>query len=486
MRTLENKRAIDAQKINEVFILNGRDEMSDILFGLQYYLDENKNPQINNLLEMIRKDLLQGKSRGAGRTGMTAEIAFALLVARNGKMADYAWLEWILYNDRTFRALLGDSAFNPLPSYDETTIHQNLQKISKETIREFDKALLKLAVREGFEKGGKLRGDSFVCETNIHRPSENTLLYDCARVIIRWSLKISGEKLCKWQQCESLLKKIKANSRSIGISRRSKNSKKEPRIKKLYRELFDKMKYLIKKTFLDSRVNKSFLNMQISAELPVNPTKYDELALIIVIANKIMDMAHRRVFLNEKIENKEKILSIFEIHTELIIRGKYPVSIEFGHKIFLHQSESKFIIDYSVMKKSATDESMLTPSLIWIKENFKELIFDTGSYDKGFNAKEENVLLKSLLKNVVIAKRGKLTVEECEREHSADFIKIRLWRAGIESLISSLARGNGMALCPDKGLKNFEKFIGVCVLARNIQTFGAYLRQREAAKKQAA
>lgn len=480
MRLLDEGLSLGIKNISEIVILKTRDEMSDILFGLQYFLDEKRNTGLKSLLEMIRKDLTKGKSDKVGRKGMPAQTALALYILRKGTNKDYAALEWAFHNDKTFRELLGDSMFNPLPEYDETTIHQNLQKINNKTIRKINKTIVKMAIKEGFEKGGKIRGDSFVCQTNIHRPSENTLLLDCARVIIRLSIELSGLKLCEWQQHESLLKKIKANSHNIGKSRRSKSSKKEPRIKVLYRELFGRIKYLINKTFLDLKVAEAYMKMKQTADLPEKISRYDELSFVIILAEKIMDMANRRIFLNEKIENREKIFSIFELHTELINRGKFPVSIEFGHKIFLHQSESKFIIDYSVMEKGATDASVLNPSLVWIKENFKELIFNVGAYDKGFNSKpEDNELLKSLLKKVVISKRGKLTDEEKEIEHSKEFIKTRLWRAGIESLISSLSRGNGMALCPDKGLKNYQKHIGGCVAARNIQTLGGYLKQRE-------
>lgn len=229
---------------------------------------------------------------------------------------------------------------------------QNKKKLKGKTISAIDNAVIACSKKCGFERGGNLRGDSFVCKSNIHYPSESSILFDCGRVL---------------------------------------------------------------------------------------------------------------VLINES----RKI-------SETIIGRQFPVAIEFGRKIFLNQSESGFIVDWDIMKPGATDAEMIEPSIEKIKKNHS-LTFKCCSYDKGFHAPENQKRPPKIFQTVVIPKKGKCNKEESEREHLRKFIRLGLWRAGIESLISSLVRGNGMGLRPDRGLENYRKYIAGCVLARNLQKFGEYL-----------
>ena len=109
-----------------------------------------------------------------------------------------------------------------------------------------------------------------------------------------------------------------------------------------------------------------------------------------------------------------------------------------------------------------------------LTENYG-LKINIGSYDKGFYFKECYGDLKPYLDEIIIAKKGKPTKESKEREGTELFKANRMWRAGIESLISSLVRGNGLGLCPDKGFENYKKYVAGCILARNLQTLGTLL-----------
>ena len=136
------------------------------------------------------------------------------------------------------------------------------------------------------------------------------------------------------------------------------------------------------------------------------------------------------------------------------------------------------------MNKGETDEKVILPMLKDLKENYG-LKINIGSYDKGFYFKECYEDLKPYLDEVVIAKKGKPTKESKEREEKELFKKNRMWRAGIESLISSLVRGNGLGLCPDKGFESYKKYVAGCILARNLQTLGTILlkAKKKKAKK---
>ena len=474
MRKMYTEETLWSTPKKEIKILKSRHELSYVLPGLIHILEERRD-----IIEQVHKDLTAGKSNKKGREGMPAVMALTLLVVRNTIQGNYAELEWMLHNDKTLLALLGDNPINPIKLYDEKTIHQNLNKISFATIEAINNAVIKSAQKEGFEKGGNIRGDSFVCKRNIHTPSESTLLYDCARVIIRNCEKIDTSIIGR--QEEHHLRKIKATVREIGGLRRSKRSKekKEKEMQKAHTILIGQIKTIIKRVKKNAEIAREILEI-LADKKDIVPTKYIVISTTTIMAEAIIELTKRRVLLNEEIPNREKILSIFETEVELINRGKYPIAIEFGHKIFVHQSESGFIVDWAIMGAGKKDSEQIEPSIERIKKNYG-IEFNCGSYDKGFHTPENQKELPKLFlaKKVVIPKKGKRTEAETEREHTKDFIKLKFFRAGVESLISSLVRGNGMGLCPDRGMSNYKKYTACCILSRNLHTLGNYLIERE-------
>ncbi len=466
MRKLREEQKLGVKSIDEIKIMKSRHELSYVLRGLVRIYTEK--PEI---IELIENDLTRGKSNKKGREEMSGLTALCLLVIRNSKGANYAELEWMLHNDRTIREILGDSDFNPIKVYDEKTIHQNLNKITENTIKEIDKFTIGFAVKQGYEKSKKLRGDSFVCKSKIHFPSESSILWDCGRVIIKESQKI--DETIIGRQYKHWLKRIKSINRNIGNLRKSKRKNKDAEIKRLHRELFSYINRLLEKINKKQSIKSEIENMK-KKGADIISSKYSIISAAAIIAEKMMELGTRRIFLEEKIPNNEKILSLFEQHVELINRGKYPIAIEFGHKIFIQESRSGFIVDCEIMKKGEKDSEMIKPSIEKIK-NIHSLTFKKGAYDKGFHTPENQEKLPEIFEEIVIPKKGKRNAEELKRETAPSFIRLRLWRSGIESLISCLIRGNGMGQCPDKGLKNYKKYVASCVLSRNLHKLGEYL-----------
>jgi len=479
MRKIYQENTLWTTPIEKVKIMKSRHELTYVLRGLIYIIENRED-----ILKLVYEDLTKNKCGQKGRKGMSAVMAITLLVVRNSIKCNYAELEWILHNDKTILAILGNSPENPIQLFDEKTIHQNLNKIRVETIEKINEAVIEGAKGLGYEKGGKIRGDSFVCERNIHFPSESSLLWDCARIIIRNSQRV--DKKIIGRQAKHHRRQIKLVVRNIGIIRKSKGKNKEKRIKIAHRILILRMKKIIKKIKKYDKIREEILLIK-NGSPDINSSKTIVISSAVVIAEKIMELAQRRIFNEEDIPNNEKILSIFEKEVELINRGKYPISIEFGHKIFLHQSESGFIVDWAIMQRGAKDSEQIKPSIERIKNKYS-IVFDSGSYDKGFYTPDNKENLTKLFKKemVVIPKKGKLNKEETEKESSKLFKKLRFFRARIESLISSLVRGNGMGLCPDKGMKKYKTYIASCILSRNLHTLGKYLLETEDLKLQKA
>jgi IS5 family transposase len=205
------------------------------------------------------------------------------------------------------------------------------------------------------------------------------------------------------------------------------------------------------------------------------------------LGDRVVDQTRRRVLKGEQVPANEKVYSIFEIHTDLIKRGKIQKPIEFGHKIFLAESARGLITQYRVLDGNPSDQSHVKPSLEHHKQVFG-FAPDLYSSDRGFFT-EDNIkeCKKAGVKLVCIPQcGGKRSSEREAFEKSPAFKNGQRFRAGIEGRISVLFRGRGMKRCPDEGRERFETFVGACVLANNLMIIAHLLIQKEKRQRKAA
>ena len=181
-----------------------------------------------------------------------------------------------------------------------------------------------------------------------------------------------------------------------------------------------------------------------------------------------MDQADRRVLKGETVPPDEKLYSLFEEHTELIVRGKAGKPIEFGHKILVAQTGEKFIHHYAVMEKKIEDKELLKPAVKVHKKLFGAYP-DVLSTDKGFYESMQQIEgLEEKIPVVSIAKKGRRTQAEYERESSDAFIDGQRFRAGCEGSISILKRAFKLGKCFFRGFKNYAASVGFAVLCHNL------------------
>jgi IS5 family transposase len=170
------------------------------------------------------------------------------------------------------------------------------------------------------------------------------------------------------------------------------------------------------------------------------------------------------------VPNSEKLFSIFEPHTELLIRGKAGKAIEFGHMVLLQEVEDKFITDYDVFLRRPTDASLVDPILRSHKATFgclpQSFTADKGFYESMAKLRE----LEEMIPNLSIAKKGKRTTAERDREHHPVFRDLQRFRAGIEGTISALKRAFKMSRCLYRSFATYCSSIGSHVFAHKSAT----------------
>jgi hypothetical protein len=366
-----------------------------------------------------------------------------------------------------------------IPSFDKRrfnskTLQSNLSKISPETIESINKLFQGWIVESGYEDGKNVRADSFACKRPIHYPTDQSILWDATRTLINLCLKIFGKEY-GWRQGDHLLAKSKRLCRRVSQSKRGGGKGKFHRVRSAYRKQVHESKKVLRKTF-------SAISLYEAKGYQLDENMLNNITWASVNLGESLEQVERRAIKGEVIESKNKILSIFEKETEWINRGKFPMPYEFGHRVFLAEGKSGIILDYSTGPKKS-DLSELTPMLKRLKEKYGHL--EMISLDKGYWRKGVREELTEYVNRPVIAKKGKLTVEERSIQKDPVFKKDRQWRSGVESLISSCVRANGMGRCRDKGLNAYRRWVGLGVFSRNLITFGRILEEEER-KKEAA
>ena len=311
-------------------------------------------------------------------------------------------------------------------------------------------------------------------ETDVHFPTDISLLFDAIRKVITLiRLVCDGAGITGWRQSKQNIRKIKKAYRAIQKLRRS-TSKDEK--KKAEREAQIVDAYI---AYLD--LVQSFLD-KVEATLAILRVQDPDSLLSLLPIDRFMkhaerqiDQVIRRVKHGESIPHDEKVFSIFEEHTEWISKGKAGVPQELGLRVSILRDQYGFILHHHVMEK-ITDDKIAVHMVESTLDKFPGL--KSCSFDKGYYTPSNRTRLMELLDNVILPKKGKLSVKDKEIEHSEEFRKGKRSHSDVESSINAL-ENHGLDRCCDHGIWGFKRYVALAVLGRNIQILGNIIQQKE-------
>jgi len=383
-------------------------------------------------------------------------------------------LEGLPYRDTVVR--IDDSQFlrRFVRVYDAEVMDHSLlckayKAVAPETWQAMNGLLGRYAIDRELIRGTCLRVDTTACETNIHYPTDSSLLWDGYRVTARLIARV--RKYDAQAVGPGRLQARRVKRLMLRITRRAAHQEDDrSKLIRPYRALLAHVSQV-----LDwSRRVRSRVRERLATET------YDlHVALILTgLVNElegydgpteqVIDQATRRVLAGEKVPNAEKLFSLFEPHTELLIRGKVAKPIEFGHMILLQQVEEKFITGYQVFERRPRDESLVDSILKHHQGTFGQLP-ESFTADKGFYRSMDKLrALERTIPNVSIAKKGSRTEQETAREHHPIFRALQRFRAGIEGTISALKRVFKMCRCLYRSFRTFCSSVGAHVFAHNL------------------
>jgi IS5 family transposase len=349
-----------------------------------------------------------------------------------------------------------------------TTFCELKNAIRPKTWKKINDALARAAIERELISGDRARLDTTAYETNIHWPTDSSLLWDTYRAIARLiesarelDPEVTGKRRLQLKNIKKLHTTIARRSGQKGVVSKA--------AKKSYKALIGRVDDILEwATGVCDRLQKRLDNDRHRFLAECIEDLIKALRHFSSLGLKVVDQARRRVLQGEQVPNEEKIFSIFEPHTELLKRGKAGKPIEFGHMVSIQQVEEKFITDYEVFKNKPVDYELVDAVLERHREFFGEYPKEFSA-DKGFYESMEKIKkLEKIIDTVAICKKGSRTEEEAERESSLAFRSAQKFRAGVEGSISFLKRLLGMWRCMNKGWEHYVATVGATIFTHNL------------------
>lgn len=447
-------------------------ELEPLLQAISDFLDDHEW-----LVAKIGGDLRRGlKNPDTGRSGLAPREVLRSLVLMRVKNWDYRELRERIADGYTLRLFTGFRS-RPVPKHN--AFHRAFVRLTPTTMRTVNELVVKAAVGLGLEDGTKLRIDTTVVQTDIHHPTDATLLWDTVRVLSRLLVRL-GKLLGR--RIEGFRNRTRAARRRMQALQRMSATQRRHQQTAKYHELIAiacEVVACARSALVKLR------DAHATSDLAIIALR-DEIAHYCGLADRVIDQARRRVLEGEQVPTAEKIYSIFEPHTDLIKRGKVSTPVEFGHKVLLAESARGLITQYQVLDGNPQDEQHVGRSLERHKKAFGRAPELYGA-DRGFYS-ERNLTLcqRSGVKVVCIPQSGGKREPEREAyEKTSAFKQGQRFRAGIEGRISVLFRGRGMKRCLAEGIERFEMLIAAAVLANNLLSIASWL-SKPATRRRAA
>jgi len=452
----------DRYETDKIFedILKLTNQMDPILAEMDRLLDNEE------LYQLIRSDLAKRfpQTEVTGRNSTPVEVILRMLAVKRLYRLSYEQAEYQVRDSLVLRQFCR-VYLQDVP--DDTTLIRWAGLVQPETLEQFNSRLTELAYQLKVTRGRKLRTDGTVVETNIHPPSDSSLLADSVRVLGR---TLSRAKQVLGEQAElgkrvfrNRIRSVRRLARQVGEAMHRSGEQAKTEGKRAYRKLIRAAEATIE---------------QAQQVLPVlqKQTAYQAkkltqtLQTFIPRAQQVVAQTIRRVWHHEKVPAAEKIVSIFEPHSDIIRRNKAHKPTEYGHKIWLDEVDGGIVTRWDVLEGNPNDDRQWLPSLDHHIQRFGKAPWQ-ASGDRGVHSPaNEHLAQERGVQHVILPQPGRRSETRQQHERQVWFVRGRKWHVGVEGRISVLKRRYELNRCRDHGQDGFEKWVGWGVITANLKT----------------
>jgi IS5 family transposase len=479
-KAMERQQRIGCPPVLDVQLnVNCRDEIIPILLALQHLYSQ---PALRDqILKAVAADVNRNSSRKRGRQGMDYWPILVLAAVRLGCNLNYDKLQDLAEQHRALRQIMGIGDFDEQDHFDWRRIRDNITLVRTETLERINHLIVAEGHRLVPEAARSTRGDSFVIETNIHHPTESSLIRDGLRKVLECAVLLAGLLgVGGWRQHNHLYRKVKRLSREIERVAARKGAGYQERIKSHYREflalageLLDRADELQRQCL--SHGGGDFDGVLLAAEMET----------FVERTRQVCDTATRRVINGETVPNNEKLFSVFETHTQLYKRGKAGEPLQFGRMALIFEDAIGFVTHCHLLPRDGDDRDALAPELRKLQALLGGVI-ETASFDRGFHSPENQKELAKIVSHPCLPMPGVNQAADQKREATIQFRKARQNHPGIESAINALQAGNGLKRCRDRTELGFKRYLQLGILGRNLHVLGKILLSSKEADCNAA
>lgn len=450
---------VDRYKADKFFlaILDIAVEIEPILLQLDRLLEDEE------LYGLIRADLAQRyeKTTQTGRNSTPVEVVLRMLAVKHLYKLSYEQSERQVKDSLSLRWFCR-VYFETVP--DDTTLIRWANQIQPETLKGFNDRLASLAAELKVTKGRKLRTDGTVVESNIQSPRDSQLLVDSVRVLGRTLSRAKEVLADQTGLAKQLFRNRLRSARKLGRTISHQLGKRTEQAKAAGRQAYERLMEIVQLT-----LEQATQVAQALKALPTQPAQrlYETLDTFIPRAQQVIDQTTRRVLHAEQVPASDKIVSIFEPHTDIIRRNKAGKPVEFGHKVWFDEVDGGIVSDYRVLAGNPSDDTQWQPAL----EHHHQLFDrppDQASADRGVHSAANEDFAQQLgVKRIILPKPGYKSKKRQQYEKQPWFKRGRRWHNGVEGRISVLKRRHGLDRCLYHGHDGFQRWVGWGVIAHN-------------------
>jgi len=401
-----------------------------------------KNP---DFVKIVSKDILSGlKVSPFGRKDSpTVEQILRAAIYKEIKGLTYRELEVDMYDSRICSMFL---RLEDNQGYSYSVLQKYISKIKESSIKSITVSINNIAIQEGIEKVDKVSSDCTNIETNVHYPTNNSLVFDCIETATRLLKRIKKDKKDDNDRLDEQRKAAKKLNFEIN------NTKKEN-----LPSLFDPYLSVLKGLIFESW--KAFRDDSLKGKGKT------ELSAFLPLMIKVYRNAEKLQIQGKKVANADKVFSVFQTHTDILVKGLREV--EFGHKVLITRGSSNIILDHKVFEGNPSDKGMLLPSIENIKANYNRTPLSTSN-DGGFCSQANLEGCKKLgLTNIVFTKVTK-SLQNIVSSPELEKI-LKKWRGTTEAVISNLKRGFDLQRVIWEGFDKFCSKVAWSVLGYNLR-----------------
>lgn len=402
------------------------------------------------------------QSRRRGRLGTPAEVVMRMLVLKH--LFDWSYDDL----EREVRANLVYRMFTRIDAGevpDAKTILKIARALGPDVIDQLHRQVIEVAKRAGVTHGRRFRIDTTVVETNVHYPTDSTLLRDGVRVLTRTLQRASTALGDPAGRIRNRLRSV--TRRVLTIAYEARSPKTRDALVKSYRKLMTTTRAVLRDTATMVRRLGQRMRTASPQVQPILQRAQDQLQGMRPLVQRVIAQTRARV-LGGDTHVPDKILSVFEPHTETIRKGKIAKPNEFGKLVTIQESEHQIITAYEVHPRRPADVTLWTAAL-----DRHQTIFgrapDMAAGDRGFSsAKNEQTAVDRGVRHVILPRRGPKSPARRAYERQRWFRRGQRWRVGCEGRISVLKRRHGLDRCRYHGEDGMHRWVGLGVIANNL------------------